>query len=75
MDPLRFVNRVFSMVIQNERQHAIVVSPLDAPNDFANNVVSSFANATNVGSFHGKPRSGGGGGPSRGGGGGQTVTS
>ena len=73
MDPLPSVNRVFSMVIQNERQHATVVSPLDAPNDFVNNVVCSSANATDARSFHGTPRNNGDGGPSRGGGGGQTL--
>nr|KYP46170.1 hypothetical protein KK1_032274 [Cajanus cajan] len=64
MDPLPSINRVFSMVIQNERQHATIVSPLDAPNDFANNVISPSTNAIDARFFHGKTRGGGGGGPS-----------
>lgn len=55
MDPLPSVNRVFSMVIQNERQHAIVASPLDETNDFANAIASRIAPMANTLSskFHG----------------------
>ena len=62
MDPLPSVNRVFSMVIQNERQHVVAASPLDAPNEFANNIdskVSFLVNSTDTHSSIGKTHGGG----------------
>jgi len=50
------------MVIQNKRQHVVVASPLDAPNEFANNIdskVSSSVNTTDTRSSIGKTHDGG----------------
>jgi len=50
------------MVIQNERQHVVAASPLDAPNEFANNIdskVSFLVNATDTHSSIGKTHGGG----------------
>jgi len=63
MDPLPSVNRVFSMVIQNERQHVVAASPLDAPNEFANNIdskVSSSVKTTDICLSIGETHDGGG---------------
>ena len=50
------------MVIQIEQQHVVAASPLDAPNEFENNIdskVSFLVNSTDTHSSIGKTHGGG----------------
>ncbi|WVZ12767.1 hypothetical protein V8G54_017297 [Vigna mungo] len=47
MEPLPFVNRIFSMVIQHERQQLDVVFSTNEPNSFANAAMDRSRNTTN----------------------------